>query len=659
MRIISKTIGFFTLFVLIIGLITNLFFPFSLIILLAFAVIVSGVYYFKPLIKRFDQTQIRQLIWLIFGIMLIIQIAILLFTPATVYHDPFRVYFQAEQLALHQHNWGDISYFWRYPNNASFAILLSWAFKFTNFLGISTNAATAGMALIFYDGLIASLLYMARMLGQSPARRLGLVAFFALAPLSYTYAIQVFYTDTPSLVFLAWIGYILIRWPHYQKKQRLIIGPLLVLIVLLGQLTKPNLIVMAIAVVLWLGYIFLHNRAAFKKRALVPAALVLLGFALSMPIKSAILQSADYTHNPKYELPATSWIYMSLNPKHAGIYVGSDVQTVLALPDKNARSKFLAKAIPERIGHYNPFTLFAHFIAKLGVLTSSQTLPQAYTGGHTASPVWYQRNQLLLQDMARIAQQVLWSVFYFFVALTFGRNLLNKKYEDRSVNQTTMLISLTILGYAAFHTLVWETESRYGLILLPLIFLLYFVQPKQSNLANKYFKATSFKPLLGILIVVTLASCLLAPMLARPIDVVVNAQRSQLSEQYGAAPFEVEAHRFITQEVNLGTKTSAATIQIPTGSKLTGTITNLHTYKQFALEYRQTSNGTFLTNKKAIPAGDYQITLANNTNQNQPIWLVSLVQYKLAPHSVKGNQVIPDQSSLIYTFYDQQQPLLW
>ncbi|WP_190279639.1 ArnT family glycosyltransferase [Weissella oryzae] len=594
--------------------------------------------------------------------MVIIQIITLLKIPTTVYHDPLRVYFQAEQLATGNHNWGHISYFWRYPNNAGFAIMLSWIFKVTNFLGISTNFAVNSLALILYDGLIVSLLYMAKKLQQSSLRRLGIIAFFALAPLSYTYAIHVFYTDTPSLIFLAWIIYLLIRWPQYSHKKRWITGPLLVLFVLLGQLTKPNLIVMAIAIVIWMLLALIKNRQSFKKLILIPAFLVLIGFGLSMPVKSAILQSANYHTNTKYELPATSWIYMSLNPKHSGTYVSSDVAKMMTLPDKAARSNYLAKAIPERLNQYNPLTLLMHFVVKLSVLTSSHTLPVAYTGGHTSSPAWYQANQLIITRLASIMQQILWSSLYFIAMLTAIVRYRAKDMPAES-NAITLLISLTMLGYAAFHALIWETEERYGLILLPLIFLLLFVQTNSrfdDNFSKTKIPVLKRGMVLTLALIFLLANVLnisLSGRFGQKQTVVIKAQRSQLSAQYGAAPFMLAPQRFLTQEVQLGTTSQKVLIQMPAASQINASLVNLDKFKRTPLKPEIIGGVPYLTSTKALKPGRYQITLSNDTNESQPLWLVNLNRYQLAPNSAKSNQIIPERASLIYTFFAQQHNL--
>lgn len=662
MQFITRTISLITIFVLFIGCITNLLYPFSIITVLGFLLVIAVLAYLRPQLNNLQAKHCDRLITGIFIVMVIIQIITLLKIPTTVYHDPLRVYFQAEQLATGNHNWGHISYFWRYPNNAGFAIMLSWLFKITNFWGISTNFTVNSLALVLYDGLIVSLLYMAKKLQQSSLRRLGLIAFFALAPLSYTYAIHVFYTDTPSLIFLAWIVYLLIRWPQYSHKKRWVTGPLLVLFVLLGQLTKPNLIVMAIAIVLWMLLALIKNRQNFKKLVLLPALLVLIGFGLSMSVKSAILNSADYHTNTKYELPATSWIYMSLNPNHSGTYVSSDVAKMMTLPNKTARSNYLAKAIPERLSHYNPLTLLKHFVVKLSVLTSSHTLPVAYTGGHTSSPAWYQANQLIITRLAGIMQQILWASLYFVAMLTA---IIRYRAKDMQVesNAITLLISLTMLGYAAFHALIWETEERYGLILLPLIFLLLFVQTK-PGLAADFTKPKIPVVKRGIVLALALiflfANVLnigLAGRFGQKQTVVIKAQRSQLSAQYGAAPFMLAPQRFLTQEVQLGATSQKLLVQMPTTSQINASLVKLDKFKRIPLETQTIGGVPYLTTTESLKPGHYQITLSNDTNEAQPLWLVNLNRYQLAPNWAKSNQVIPERASLIYTFYAKQHNL--
>lgn len=619
--------------------------------------ILLNVYLWKAELKKVSVKLMYTGIWLLFIGMVIVQLFALIYTPASVFHDPVRVYFQAEQLALGHHDWGALSYFWRYPNNAPLAIILSWFVKLTNFVHIPLNIMVDGLALLFYDGFVASILYMARKLKQTPVLRLGLISIFALAPLSYTYAIQVFYSDIPVLLLLTWISYFIIRWASNDKQTRLWQGALLVILVMMAQIIKPNLVVFAVAVILWVLWTLINRKMNNLKVVLIPALLVMLGFGLSVPVKSAILNSAQYTTNAKYELPPTSWINMGLNRYYGGVYAEPDVKKLLNMPDKAVREKYLKEAIPKRLDGYKSVELVKHFACKFSIFTDGSTLPQSYTGGHTNSPAWYQKNQRKLSDVALILQQILWSSFYFFTFLTIWKNLWRK--NSAHLGGLQLLMSLTLLGYVTFHTFIWETEARYGLIMLPLLMMIIFIA-KQSDQDELPLKQP-LKPILsGIIsalsvgIVLWIGISQFGAPEKEPQDVVVNAQRSQFSVQYGARPLQLRPNQFIEQTVDLKTRISNLAIQMPENSTVTGTLINEKNHKIITLKYDKQWNGEFLINSKAFPAGKYRIKIVNNTTSLQPVWVVNLENYQLAPYYVHSNQSVPGKASLIYTFYGRQ-----
>ena len=664
-KLVAKIIATLTALVLLVGVITNLAIPFNPFAILGFIVVLTAIIGLRPYLNRLNSQRVKVILIGGFLLLIVVQVAVLALMPASVYHDPFRVYYQAQQLAFGHQNWSHISYFYRYPNNASFAILLSWWLRFTNLFNLNVNWSFHLLAFLCYDGLIASLLYMARRLKQSLIRQLGLFAFFAFLPLSFTYAIQVLYTDTPSLMFLAWIMYFAIRWPKYRGRVKWLVCILLPVAVLLGQLTKPNLIVMIVAVILWTLRSLLRNFNDFKRSVLVPAILIMIGFGLAIPAKSIILQSAHFTPNPTYQLPAASWIYMSLNPQTDGKYNPADVKKLVAMPNKDARSTYLKEAIPTRIKHFTPLELAKHFIIKLGILTYGGNLPQSYTGGHTTSPAFYQARQTFITGIAEVLQRILTAIAYLFALATLLRYVWGHTTTRGESHATgvAVLINLTILGYAAFHTLLWETESRYGLVLLPLIFLVIMLHATPTGLVtakqHRYFRLTAAVSAIALLSSIFASYHMVTPRWALKNTLIIG-QQSQLSRQYHAKPLALKAHRFIQQDVKLNATAHSFEVQVPNNSNLTGYLINHKNNQRLALKSTPAPfNSTILQAKADIVPGHYHIVLINNTAVSQPTWFVHLYNYRLAPFAARSNQIIPQGGSLIYAFRADQAPLNW
>lgn len=83
--------------------------------------------------------------------MILIQIFILNKFPASVDHDPIRIIQQAEVLNSKNNYWGGTNYFWTYPNNVFFTILISKWLKFFMIFDVGTRFAVNFLSLIILD----------------------------------------------------------------------------------------------------------------------------------------------------------------------------------------------------------------------------------------------------------------------------------------------------------------------------------------------------------------------------------------------------------------------------------------------------------------------------------------------------------------------------
>lgn len=653
-KFLQKIILGITVLVLSVGLITSIVAPFSLLTLIGIILVVIGWLYFSPKLNHLEPHKTKLIVFVIFILMILGQIMVLKYLPSSVYHDPFRVYYQAEQLALNHQSWAGTSYFWRYPNNAVIAVLLSWVLKITHLLGISTQLTMYGLSLICFDGFIASMLYIARKkVNNSPAIQVGIITFFAVLPLSYTYMIKVFYTDSIVLLCLTWIVYIVLDWGKHNKKRRYFNGVWLVCLTILGQLVKPNLIIVLIAGLLWALWNLIYYREIFKKEIMIPIMLLIVGFGVSVPAKQVILNSANYHQNAKYELPTTSWIYMGLNQHKHGIYAGDDVHGLLKLKDKEERQQALNHKIPERLQTYTFIGWIEHSFTKMGILLSSQPLPMAYTGGHVEAPNWYQKHQANLSQFIVLVQRMLWGSLYGLALLSTIQSFKNIKFERHG--DQLGFVNLILLGYVALHTLIWETEARYGLVLIPMLFYIIWHNYEYLNSSISLRKPRLRKIFwwgLSMFIVVLGVTIMFAPR--KNEKIITIAQRSQLSQQYHAKPTKLLPNQILSQKVRVGTKINQFTLQVPRGSQVTGHLINLDEQKSYKLKLVSTSKGTFMTNQHPLAAGYYKMELRNKTNQVQRVWSVALLDYRLAPYNVRSTQKLPAGSSFIYTFYDHQ-----
>ena len=152
--------------------------------------------------------------------MIIIQLAVLKFLPVSIYHDPYRVLSQADQLAAGNFHW-TTTYFWRYPNNVPITYFLYLWLNLTKTL-FSTNLALWILSFLILNSFILLTLKLAWQLSKRKSLIIGLTAFFVLTPFSYTYYLQVFYTDLPNFLLLLLIFDYLFKWDSFNKSQQVI-----------------------------------------------------------------------------------------------------------------------------------------------------------------------------------------------------------------------------------------------------------------------------------------------------------------------------------------------------------------------------------------------------------------------------------------------------
>lgn len=167
---------------LIIGIVSNLFYPAnistSLIVIAICLIIGFCLPNFKHWANSLSQTTALKICYSIMGLIFIIQIIVLTFFPATVYHDPFRVLHEAELLSRNRPDWDNSTYFWRYSNNVSLTFFLSLWLKLTNIFHLSTNISLHLLALITVDSFIFLSFKSCQRFSKHSAKMLAIAAFF-------------------------------------------------------------------------------------------------------------------------------------------------------------------------------------------------------------------------------------------------------------------------------------------------------------------------------------------------------------------------------------------------------------------------------------------------------------------------------------------------
>ncbi|MHA5100769.1 hypothetical protein R5R49_03710 [Oenococcus oeni] len=644
---------------LLIGSIGNLTSVLGVPALLVVVLLGAGLYFGAP---RLDHLSTRQLRWGIgLGLlaMLIAQVVVLHVMPNTVYHDPYRVLSQADQLAAGHMTW-DITYFWRYANNVPLAYLLSLWLRLTQLVGLSTNLSVHLLSILVLDSFIALALHTIWQLSQRASLLVVAFGFFALSPFAYTYYLQVFYSDLPTMLVLLIIIRSLLNWSQKTSRQRWFAGSGLVVAVMLGAMLKPNLVVLLPALLI-VGLILARQHLWRQAKLTLPILLIVLGFGLSLPATKVIDVAANYqprtafsfpatkvidvaaNYQPRtaFSFPATNWILMGYNQHSNGGYSGKDVGRAIKQPSQAARQRYNLKTIPKRIKTLGVVGVIRLWVVKLGIVLNVQGIQRWYNGGFRAAPSWYSNHAGFYQGLTVIgyvaATLLMWGALML--------KLLRWRPDLTDPHQILALLAVTTaLGYLAFHTLLWEVEPRYGQAILPLLWVALAAIPRQASQSRPRWanQASLLNGATALLVAFGAAGVLGAQL---PQKQVIAAQRSQLSVQYHAKPKTVTPGTVLAEVVDVNAPANYFSVQIHAGSQVQVTLTNLATGQH----YRLTMAGSVARLHHQLAAGQYRITVQNLTTRGQQVDVTHTYHYQLAAHPLTVNGQSQPTASLIYT----------
>ncbi|WP_273729694.1 hypothetical protein, partial [Leuconostoc mesenteroides] len=471
----------------------------------------------------------------------------------------------------------------------------------------------------------------------------GLFSFFALTPFAYTYYLQVFYSDLPSMLILVIVLRIIWRWSKKSAMQKSISGSGLVISILVGALIKPNIIVI-IPAILVVALILFVKKSLKKNQIIIPILLIIFGFSLSIPTTRGIYLVSNYTPKTEFELPATHWMMMAFNEKHNGTYSGSDVIKDNSQPNKSARQAYDLKQIVIRIKKMGMFGLIKLWVVKMGILLNVNSVQDWYNGGFRSAPTWYLNNAPPLKVLTTVS----YTSATLCIWLTLITRLLRWRIKLDDVNQLMALLAIVIaLGYLSFHTLLWEVEPRYGQAILPLIIFTMSAVPNQAINSRKQLSTQQTKLLGTLSLIITFIVALTFSILLgdiQPQNLVVAAQRSQLSLQYGSKPEMLVPNAMITENVDINTTANYFSVQVHSYSEVKVFLKNPKTKRY--LEFYDAGISYHLRHK--IKPGHYQIIIYNNTKKKQAIDIVRTHNYQLNKYPLIISGQPSNTASLVF-----------
>lgn len=651
-----KIFPFFLIVSLLVAIIANIVSPLNLKLSILVLIGLIALLIFLPKIRQWSECLSAKTVTKVIAtsllIILLIQIFVLLVLPITVYHDPFRVLYQAELLSRDIFRWDDTTYFWRYPNNVPIAYFLSLWLRLTNVLGLTTNFSVHLLSLLLLDTFIVVSIQATRRLSQNNFLPLGLTFSYLISPFAYTYFLQVMYTDLPVMLVLLLSFLILQRWATFSLRQKAFAGVALFILVLVGQMIKPSLLLFGVASLFVLAImLLLFLTKKVKPTLLLPLIVILFSFGVSFPATNALDAQVNFTNNVHYELPTTHWIWMSYKPQGTGQFNGDDVRKMNEVPDIALRKTYLNNAIPERLKKLGPAGIVGRWLLKMGIFFNVGTLQEAYSGGFRSAPGWYQCIAPWLNKLGTILMRI----FYLMIYLTaFSSAVRLWRAKTSKFEPLRYLILITALGYIAFHTLIWETGNRYGQAVLPLLLLFNALsaqapqsEQRQPSRLRAFLekKRTATWPALAAISVVGLFFVMFGKNISNDTRrTVVAAQRSQLSLQYHAKTTQIDPGSTVQQTVNLNGKVGVFKVFTPRQQNLQVYLVDLSDGVKFPLKREKESNVI----RRNLKPGRYRIVIKNNLAVAQELEVVRMINYRLADYPLEVDKLKQPHESLVY-----------
>lgn len=403
--------------------------------------------------------------------------------------DSFYVRDQAVLLAHASRHW--MSYFSIYPNNVFCAVWILELIKLSALFHLKTPWVLINLIqFIWLDlGLMASL-FLLQKWNKSYLKPLLIFVWIITAPF-YGYALFV-YTDIWVLPVPLMVASLLET--HFSKKISWLKFILISGLLIFAAKMKGNFWILVIAVILGLVISGISNRNFNQLRKLLCTLIpILIVFSIGM----TLIQNDSNYHSTDKALPVTHWIAMSSDPNTHGDYLKKETLDEIALPTKKARTQNDIKLITGNLKQMRFQGFIEHCASKLQLLTSSGTFGfERLTKQWQRIPRWFYhyQNQLKIR-LANITQ----IEYITFLCGTIIFLILSFTSESQSI------LEIFMIGIVVFHTVLWESEERYGLPLLPILILfgilgIDVLASKMKNSSNPLIKLG--KGLLTIIFVI-------------------------------------------------------------------------------------------------------------------------------------------------------------
>lgn len=438
----------------------------TLIILVVCVFLCAGLLLIYRLLKQQSEQTLKRLSVLCIFLIAAGQLAFLFLLEPMLRYDPLKTFDMAVEMLETQTISGtyETGYFSRYTNNYPITILTYWFFKALSGLGVAQSSFMLAVQLVNVACISLSVWLGYLLMKELKNRQLAVfyLIICVLCPLSYVWA-GFYYTTTLSMPCMMALLYLYLKLSKASSSlQRLLLGGLFGILLILGYKLRATAMIAFIAVViaaaLNLWKLRKNNWQNVVKKYTGSVAALLLTAALSLSFWSSAVDryvAFDYKNTG---FPMIHWVAMSA--RWDGEFDQNDELYTSSFETKAEKTEANKQVLIERIKEAGPTGLIALAGRKLlntWVDGTDGYIPEnnfASYGKIYDLTVGNESGFLTIYSQAFRALQML------AVGLSALSGIVTLFRQKKA--PSVFLFQLTFLGGMAFH-LIWETNPLYSI----------------------------------------------------------------------------------------------------------------------------------------------------------------------------------------------------